>query len=111
VDPPHASGDHRRINATGPLDTPVQQPVVPLGLEGIRKGQIETVPQRINLLGQIRQATEEHRIIGARLHQKLQQLFSTPYDTPSVDMAARYDRLKPREFFSAGGVSHYSCSS
>jgi uncharacterized protein YdiU (UPF0061 family) len=42
---------------------------------------------------------------------ELQQLFSTPYDTPSADMAARYDRLKPREFFSAGGVSHYSCSS
>ena len=42
---------------------------------------------------------------------ELQQLFSTPYDTPSPDMAARYDRLKPREFFSAGGVSHYSCSS
>ena len=42
---------------------------------------------------------------------ELQQLFSTPYDTPSADMAVRYDRLKPREFFSAGGVSHYSCSS
>jgi hypothetical protein len=23
----------------------------------------------------------------------------------------RYDQLKPREFFNAGGVSHYSCSS
>ena len=42
---------------------------------------------------------------------ELQQLFSRPYDTPSVELAARYDRLKPREFFSAGGVSHYSCSS
>ena len=38
-------------------------------------------------------------------------LFSPPYEPPSADMAARYDRLKPREFFSAGGVSHYSCSS
>ena len=42
---------------------------------------------------------------------ELQQLFSTPYNTPSAELAARYDRLKPREFFSAGGVSHYSCSS
>jgi len=42
---------------------------------------------------------------------ELQQLFNTPYDTPSPELAARYDRLKPREFFSAGGVSHYSCSS
>ena len=42
---------------------------------------------------------------------ELQQLFSTPYETPSPELAARYDCLKPREFFSAGGVSHYSCSS
>ena len=42
---------------------------------------------------------------------ELQQLFSTPYDTPAPELAARYDRLKPREYFSAGGVSHYSCSS
>ena len=42
---------------------------------------------------------------------ELQQLFSAPYDTPSTELAVRYDRLKPREFFSAGGVSHYSCSS
>jgi uncharacterized protein YdiU (UPF0061 family) len=26
-------------------------------------------------------------------------------------LAATYDRLKPREFFNAGGVSYYSCSS
>ena len=45
------------------------------------------------------------------LMDELQQLFSTPYEPPSAELAARYDRLKPREFFSAGGVSHYSCSS
>ena len=42
---------------------------------------------------------------------ELQQLFSTPYDTPAPELAARYDRLKPRDYFGAGGVSHYSCSS
>lgn len=42
---------------------------------------------------------------------ELQQLFSAPYDEPSAELAARYDRLKPREFFQAGGISHYSCSS
>jgi hypothetical protein len=26
-------------------------------------------------------------------------------------VAAKYDQLKPRQFFNAGGVSHYSCSS
>jgi uncharacterized protein YdiU (UPF0061 family) len=45
------------------------------------------------------------------LIQELQGVFSHPYDEPSAEVAARYDRLKPREFFNAGGVSHYSCSS
>jgi uncharacterized protein YdiU (UPF0061 family) len=45
------------------------------------------------------------------LIQELQAVFSHPYDEPSAELAARYDRLKPREFFNAGGVSHYSCSS
>ncbi|MBM5791801.1 MAG: hypothetical protein FJ053_08550 [Cyanobacteria bacterium M_surface_10_m1_298] len=42
---------------------------------------------------------------------ELQTLFSNPYGEPPEELAARYDRLKPREFFNAGGVSHYSCSS
>jgi uncharacterized protein YdiU (UPF0061 family) len=41
----------------------------------------------------------------------LQTLFRDPYATPPPELAATYDRLKPREFFNAGGVSHYSCSS
>jgi uncharacterized protein YdiU (UPF0061 family) len=45
------------------------------------------------------------------LIQELQTVFSHPYDTLPPALAATYDRLKPREFFNAGGVSHYSCSS
>jgi len=45
------------------------------------------------------------------LIEELQEVFSHPYDEPSAELAAIYDRLKPREFFNAGGVSHYSCSS
>jgi uncharacterized protein YdiU (UPF0061 family) len=45
------------------------------------------------------------------LIQELQALFRHPYEAPPAELAARYDRLKPREFFQAGGVSHYSCSS
>ena len=41
----------------------------------------------------------------------LQKVFLSPYDTPPNDQAERMDQLKPREFFNAGGVSHYSCSS
>jgi uncharacterized protein YdiU (UPF0061 family) len=46
-----------------------------------------------------------------RLIQELQEVFRHPYDELSTELAATYDRLKPREFFQAGGVSHYSCSS
>ena len=45
------------------------------------------------------------------LIEELQAVFRHPYDELSPQLAATYDRLKPREFFHAGGVSHYSCSS
>jgi len=45
------------------------------------------------------------------LVRELQEVFSHPYDALSPELAATYDCLKPREFFNAGGVSHYSCSS
>jgi uncharacterized protein YdiU (UPF0061 family) len=45
------------------------------------------------------------------LIQELQTVFSHPYDDPSPEVVATYDRLRPLEFFNAGGVSHYSCSS
>jgi len=45
------------------------------------------------------------------LIQELQTVFRHPYEAPSAELAATYDRLKPPEFFKAGGVSHYSCSS
>ena len=45
------------------------------------------------------------------LIRELQVVFSHPYDALSAELAAKYDQLKPREFFNAGGVSHYSCSS
>ena len=45
------------------------------------------------------------------LVRELQEVFSHHYQEPAAELAATYDRLKPREFFNAGGVSHYSCSS
>ena len=41
----------------------------------------------------------------------LQAVFSHPYDEQSAEVETSYNRLKPRDFFNAGGVSHYSCSS
>ena len=45
------------------------------------------------------------------LIRELQAVLSNPYEEQSSEIAAKYDRLKPEEFFSVGGVCHYSCSS
>lgn len=45
------------------------------------------------------------------LIQELQEVFNSPYDEQSQEVEEKYYRLKPKEFFNAGGVSHYSCSS
>ena len=56
-------------------------------------------------------AYEQAALGDTTLIQELQAVFSHPYEAPAAELAATYDRLKPREFFNAGGVSHYSCSS
>ncbi|MBE9172917.1 YdiU family protein [Cyanobium sp. LEGE 06143] len=45
------------------------------------------------------------------LVRELQDILSHPYEEQSQEVEARYYRLKPEQFFNAGGVSHYSCSS
>ncbi len=45
------------------------------------------------------------------LIKELQTLLGNPYDEQSPEIEKKYDCLKPMEFFNAGGISHYSCSS
>lgn len=45
------------------------------------------------------------------LIKELQEVMNNPYDEQSADIEAKYYQLKPTQFFNAGGVSHYSCSS
>ena len=45
------------------------------------------------------------------LVRELQDVLTQPYDEQSKEVEDKYYRLKPQEFFEAGGVSHYSCSS
>ena len=45
------------------------------------------------------------------LIKELQEVLSHPYDEQSKEVEDKYYRLKPKEYFNAGGVSHYSCSS
>ena len=45
------------------------------------------------------------------LVKELQEVFSHPYEEQSKAIEEKYYRLKPAEYFNAGGISHYSCSS
>ncbi len=42
---------------------------------------------------------------------ELQTIFKNPYEEQSLEVEQEYNRLRPREFFNKGGISHYSCSS
>jgi len=45
------------------------------------------------------------------LIKELQTVLGSPYEEQSLEVQKKYDRLKPKKFFGAGGISHYSCSS
>lgn len=45
------------------------------------------------------------------LVRELQGIMTQPYDEQSQAVEGKYNRLKPAQFFEAGGTSHYSCSS
>jgi uncharacterized protein YdiU (UPF0061 family) len=45
------------------------------------------------------------------LVRELQVVLNSPYDEQSMEVEAKYYQIKPKAFFNAGGVSHYSCSS
>ncbi len=45
------------------------------------------------------------------LIKELQEVFNHPYEEQSQAIEDKYYRLKPAQYFNAGGISHYSCSS
>ncbi|WP_284204180.1 protein adenylyltransferase SelO [Psychromonas marina] len=45
------------------------------------------------------------------LIRELQEVMTQPYSEQSKDVEDKYYRLKPRELFKVGGISHLSCSS
>lgn len=45
------------------------------------------------------------------LVKELQEVMTHPYDEQSQEVDNKFYKLKPYEFFEAGGMSHYSCSS
>lgn len=46
-----------------------------------------------------------------RLINQLQAVLNNPYDEQSAEVEGLFDRLRPKELFDVGGISHYSCSS
>lgn len=46
-----------------------------------------------------------------KLIRELQEVLDRPYEEQSEETERKYYRLKPREYFDAGGISQYSCSS
>jgi len=42
---------------------------------------------------------------------ELQTVLTAPYDEQRAEVESKHYRLRPKAFFDAGGVSHYSCSS
>nr|CAA6800431.1 MAG: Selenoprotein O and cysteine-containing homologs [uncultured Thiotrichaceae bacterium] len=51
-------------------------------------------------------ATRDYALV-----REVQSIMTRPYDEQSQDVTEKYNRLKPAQFFAAGGTSHYSCSS
>jgi len=45
------------------------------------------------------------------LVREIQDIMTQPYAEQAQEIAEKYNRLKPAQFFAAGGTSHYSCSS
>ncbi len=42
---------------------------------------------------------------------ELQQMLLNPYQNQSAETDAKYNQLRPEQYFWSGGISHYSCSS
>jgi uncharacterized protein YdiU (UPF0061 family) len=45
------------------------------------------------------------------LIEELQTILNAPYEEQSPEVEEKYYRKRPFEYFQAGGISHYSCSS
>jgi len=56
-------------------------------------------------------AYEQAEMGDFSLINELQDILAKPYDEQTEAIENKYYQLRPLEFFAAGGVSHYSCSS
>lgn len=56
-------------------------------------------------------AYQQAKLGDYRLIHELQTVMTQPYAEQSKSVEEKYYRLKPSQFFEAGGWSHYSCSS
>ena len=45
------------------------------------------------------------------LIKELQNVFENPYESKSKEVDKKFYTLRPKEYSTMGGISHYSCSS
>ncbi|WP_373975045.1 protein adenylyltransferase SelO family protein [Chitinibacter sp. SCUT-21] len=82
-----------------------------LDLNTIRMNMLGTNPKYTWREWLVAPAYEQARHGDYSLIEELKQVFSDPYSEQGLAIEDKYYQLKPNEFFSAGGISHYSCSS
>ncbi|MDD7983965.1 protein adenylyltransferase SelO family protein [Lentisphaera marina] len=80
-------------------------------LSEISKEMLETNPKYTWREWLIVPAYEQAMQGDYTLVKELQNVLNDPYEEQSKEIEDKYYRLRPKEFFHAGGVSHYSCSS
>ncbi|NRF62473.1 protein adenylyltransferase SelO [Vibrio coralliilyticus] len=81
------------------------------GLEAISRDMKQVNPKYTWREWLIVPAYEQARQGDFSLIHELQEVLADPYGEQSKQVEEKYYKLRPLEFFSAGGVSHYSCSS
>jgi len=59
----------------------------------------------------VKPAYQQAAVGNYTLLRELQSVMTQPYAEQSQEVEDKYYRLKAREFFNLGGVSHLSCSS
>lgn len=81
------------------------------GIEVIRREMRQVNPKYTWREWLVVPAYEQARLGDFGLIHELQTILADPYGEQSKEVEEKYYRLRPLEYFSAGGVSHYSCSS
>ena len=83
----------------------------PRSIEEVSKQMKSVNPKYILREWLVKPAYQQAAVGSYTLLRELQSVMTQPYAEQSQEVEDKYYRLKAREFFNLGGVSHLSCSS